>query len=345
MTLGEFVEKKAIEAISVSINETQKDPFLCVPPKSPQPSTRLQPLVVFAEHRSGTNLFFDMLGAHSRLSEATKRRHPDVETLTLHELFAPYDTDHWRQVAEVKRKASKTCLLDDSKWVNPNSNSTSQASIYNTIDTVLGERLEEPEAVLGLLHQLPSFADKGYYAFKVFSQHLRKGALGGTPTRAVEMVQGIDQGSKFVILWRRRMIETFVSFELAKLTGKWVNFNSSMEAAPETVTLDRKDLQKFVDTEREYYLSIKHALEDKGLNFAVFEYGQDMQDAESQTSTIKRLERLLGHHGKSLADSAISHLKLAKQQQKELHDVVENWDEVVAWGYGGQVEEWEDLFA
>ena len=69
------------------------------------------------------------------------------------------------------------------------------------------------------------------------------------------------------------------------------------------------------------------------------------QDPDNQRNTVKKLEALLGHNGKSLADATLSKLQLKKQQQKDLSEVVENWDEVVSWGYGGKLEEWEDLFA
>ena len=63
-------------------------------------------------------------------------------------------------------------------------------------------------------------------------------------------------------------------------------------------------------------------------------------------TTIQTLEReLLNSSAPSLAEETMAHLGRKKQQVQDLATLVENWKDVVDWGYGGDLEDWEDLFA
>ncbi|KAL3920396.1 MAG: hypothetical protein SGILL_003284, partial [Bacillariaceae sp.] len=364
MTIKAFEQTEAIIAIgsnatsnSTTISHAYKwkeeNSFLCLPPDQPKSNmVQLRPLVVFAEPRSGSNLLFDMLDKRNIVAKESNDHHFDIETLPLFEMFANYKHEYWRQVKAVRKKVSQTCLLADEKYptylTRNNRNNvtlTENAPVFDLIDSVLGARQKHPEDVLDLLHQLPSFADRGYYAFKVFASHFE---TIGSPSKLIRMMlRNHDPGTKFVVLWRRRMIESFVSFSMAVATGSWTNGQKSKltTEAPKTVYLEEPKLRAFIEKQRRYYKSVKQALEAAGVDYTVLEYSQDMLTTDSQVTTIEHLEHLLGAASPSLANATLSQLQLKKQQKRGLAEVVSNWKDVVRWGFGGEVEDWEDLFA
>ena len=157
----------------------------------------------------------------------------------------------------------------------------------------------------------------------------------------------IDTKPKFIVLWRRRMIESFVSFQLAMATGQWTFHNKKAAPSPTTIKIDKFRLVGYVNQQRAYYMSVKRALEAEGdVDYLILEYGRDLLDERDQLATIKTLEReVLETNGQSLAEATIAHLSFRKQLTQDLASLVENWEEVVQWGYGGGLEDWEDLFA
>jgi hypothetical protein len=216
--------------------------------------------------------------------------------------------------------------------------------VLDEIEQVLAARQKNPKEVFDLLYRLPSFADQGYYAFKLFSAHVKTETFG-SPLAVVEMVRKHDPGTKFAILWRRRMIESFVSYTMAVSTGAWSVTDKNTRTPPESIHLEKEEIDAFVTAQRQYYLSVKQALETEGVEYTVFEYSRDLLDSSSQLKSIQRLEQMLGGQGASLANETMSLLALKKQQESDLSDIVENWNDVIAWGYGADAEAWEDLFA
>ena len=78
----------------------------------------------------------------------------------------------------------------------------------------------------------------------------------------------------------------------------------------------------------------------------VLEYGRDLLHEFDQLTTVQTLEReLLNSSAPSLAEETMARLSRKKQQVQDLSTLVENWEDVEDWGYGGDLEDWEDLFA
>jgi len=46
----------------------------------------------------------------------------------------------------------------------------------------------------------------------------------------------------------------------------------------------------------------------------------------------------------NIPEEVLNETSVTKQRQVSIASQVENWDNVVAWGYSGEMEEWEDLF-
>jgi len=44
------------------------------------------------------------------------------------------------------------------------------------------------------------------------------------------------------------------------------------------------------------------------------------------------------------AKTLLNNIHVSKQAQVPVQEQVENWEEVVAWGYGGETDAWQDLF-
>ena len=168
-----------------------------------------------------------------------------------------------------------------------------------------------------------------------------------TPQTMVDALKKSSQhgkSAKFVVLWRRRLIESFVSEQIAHLSENWAHATTS---ASNAIVVQKDKLEKYIEDKRGYYLGVKKALLDAGVDFEVFEYDRDLRQVPQQVGTMKRL---LGLIFGPLDDVTIhpkevfEHVHTEKQAVVPLHEQVENWDEVLEWGYGGESEEWEDLF-
>lgn len=330
--------------------------FVCLPPAAdlPPPAVlprHMNPLVVFAQERTGSNLLFDMFDKWNILAE--EKVHPyDVEIWPLYELFANYDHEDWRLMGYAFKKLSKTCRLNNPKDLSHRNATTVPSTVFENMELLYRNRRSDPQSLLKALVRAPSVASNGaFFAFKVFSSHFKTDTFGGDIGKLIRIVRSntisIDTKPKFIVLWRRRMIESFVSFQLAMATRQWTSNNEKAAPSPTTIKIDKSRLIGYVNRQRSYYMSVKRALEAEGdVDYLLLEYERDLLYERDQLSTIKTLEReVLETNGQSLAEATIAHLSLRKQQTQDLASLVENWEEVVQWGYGGGFEDWEDLFA
>ena len=141
-----------------------------------------------------------------------------------------------------------------------------------------------------------------------------------------------------------RIIESFVSSQIAHVSGNWVHATTSADNA---ILVKKDELEMYIEEKRRYYLDVKEALLGAGVDFEVFEYDRDLRAPPQQVGTMKRL---LGLMFDSSDDVTISpkeifkHVHIEKQAIVPLHEQVKNWNDVVEWGYGGESEEWEGLF-
>lgn len=352
------------------------DPFLLVAPpsewacpvKNENLVSHLTPLVVFAQPRSGSNLLLDML---SKMQSATSDQ--DLEMVTLGELFRNTRTEE--KVASTMPVLRRACLTDDVgleghtpqdpslsihdrhllKSLGPEAylESLQQQLLVSAggltwprkLIEAFQNRSDKPYDLLSFLSSIPSKSKTAFFAFKVFKDHLNEGSM--TPQTMVDALTKPRRHSKsvkFVVLWRRRIIESFVSSQIAHVSGNWIHATTSADNA---ILVEKDKLEMYIEDKRRYYLDVKEALLGAGVDFEVFEYDRDLRQVPQQVGTMKRLLGLMFDSSDNVAISPkeiFKHVHIEKQAIAPLHEQVKNWNDVVEWGYGGKSEEWEDLF-
>jgi hypothetical protein len=126
--------------------------------------------------------------------------------------------------------------------------------------------------------------------------------------------------------------------------GKWRDVKTTEKDA---VRDEKKKLEGFVGWKRAYSRDVRAGLEEHSINYDIFEYGCDLKEPPRQLETVRHLKSVLGApiSDKNITEAVfLQRSTLKKQSQVPLSQQVENWEEVVELGYGGEVEEWEDLF-
>lgn len=149
--------------------------------------------------------------------------------------------------------------------------------------------------------------------------------------------------TKFAVLWRRRMIEPFVSYGIALAKHSW---EGEQKTQADAIYVDRTKLERFINEKRAYYLSVRSSLEELGVDYTVFEYDCDLKDAPSQLKAIQSIKSPLNVSNGAMAsnEAILGHSTMEKQSQVPLQDMVLNWEEVCGWGYCGESDAWEDFF-
>ena len=80
------------------------------------------------------------------------------------------------------------------------------------------------------------------------------------------------ENTKFVLLDRSNKLEQFVSFEIAKNSGHWVNTNTN----DVKMHVDRTAFVNFVNESTHWYDQIRHQLTSNGHNFLEINYETDL---------------------------------------------------------------------
>lgn len=356
-TLPDFDAVVNQTSTTVNLKNATTSSFLCLPPQqalTASPPLHMAPLVVFAEPRTGSNLLFDMLSKRNDLARDSVHHPYDVEVLSLYELFADYTHEDWRHVEFVLKKLSQTCSLVDPTVRQNEATSQDISLVFESMRSLLDNKRSDPKGLLDALEKIPSFAtNRAYFAFKVFQSHFQTDTFGGDITKLIRMIGNtpsnhkLGNPPKFIVIWRRRMIESFVSYQRAMTTKQWTSNMDLVATAPNTIKIEKAEIDKYIDGQRAYYTSVRQTLAMEGItDYLVLEYGRDLLEESSQLATIQALEQtILEVNGPSLAEDTMARLKLKKQQEHDLATMVENWDDVLRWGYGGDLDDWEDLFA
>jgi len=179
----------------------------------------------------------------------------------------------------------------------------------------------------------------------VFKEHFDD--LSIDPSVFITSLQQYHMSPKYIVLWRCHVIESFVSYKIAVKKNTRDSWMGSKMSAKDTVYIDKEELEDFIATKKQYYVGIRDALVQNGISFEVFEYNRDLSDRTKQHRTVQRLQGVLqvwGGPKMNIPEEVLNETSVSKQRQVSVASQVENWDDVVAWGYGGETEEWEDLF-
>jgi hypothetical protein len=147
-----------------------------------------------------------------------------------------------------------------------------------------------------------------------------------------------------MVIWRRRLVESHVSEQIAVAKGRYVG---TVTTEKDAIPLSKRKEEMFIEFKKKYYMNTRSSLAEHNLDYEVFEYGRDLKEPSQQLETLRRIK---GNFDIPIKDGNITETvflegdTLKKQSQVPLSKQVENWQEVVEWGYGGKLEEWEDLF-
>lgn len=307
----------------------------------------LTPFVVFAMPRVGSNLFFDFL--------QQMHYNSPQEDLTLLSLFEAFKLPDGNQmsgtVKEVGKHLAKTCYGDVGFDPTCLKLSKHEASVEIEKSPLLHElvvkddyRRENPYEYLDFLNRVPATSSQGYYAFKVFRDHIP--AMGHSVQSFADMIRNCQSHTKFAVIWRRRMIESFVSFKIAMAKSVWLTDETTRSDA---IYVDRRELEREISQQQQYYRSV-HSVLDKLVGpggYEVFEYDRDLSNKYDHLSSLQRIKGFLNLPNTTMVNEEIlkmTALKQKKQARVPLEAQILNWDEVCEWGYCGGVDEWEDLF-
>jgi hypothetical protein len=315
----------------------------------------MTPVVVFADPRTGSNLFFNILQILN-----WKTPNEDVLLSVLFELFGIEHSSNqafplFRDmlIACGYPKQSETTQEFITTW-DERRHTDQEGFVSYLEEKVRGEwvafrpllerfneRGKRPMDLFNYLKHAPWASKRPLVAFKIFSYHFD--AISMTPLSFVNSMEETAP-AKYVVLWRRRVIEEFVSRQIAKETGKWHNMQEGKSKAVRTVAIKRAELEDYIQERKNYYESIRSSLAANGVDYEVFEYARDLKEPDEQVHTVKRIKQFLDLATQDTEEAILQELFYAKQAQVPLSEQVLNWGEVVQWGYGGEVEDWEDLF-
>ena len=330
---------------SLPINNRYKKPDeyintmipLCTKDKNHEGFPSRSPVLVLSAPRSGSNLFMNMINS---ISLVAGRKNLDV--LNLSEAFSKDKTVYDRNAKNIAEIFQRTCLnLDD------------ESTCRHLSQEILDGRFQDPVIFLRNIIDIPTSSQNPFVAIKTFQYHIKED-LSMSLKQYIDTIISSKENynddvkpkhnPKFVVLWRRSMIESYVSHKIATVSGKWI-FAATNETS--AIVAEKKEIEKFIKYDRHWFEEVRDVLTRANIHFEVFEYERDLLSEEGKKSSIQRLASLLNYDDikNAQVEKAISKIKATKQAQVPIEKQVKNWDKVLEWGYGvGSANAWPDIF-
>jgi len=314
--------------------------------------TKRSPIVVFSNHRSGSNFLSDLINRAGRFSV------DDVDMLQLYELFVADSMGYVRIASKMTEVCNADGLTNEDRkeWVTqmkeivkPFAKIATMSEEVRTewsrrLYQVIEEAQPDPAGLLRFLHNIPSSSPKSFFAFKIF--HGQLNSLAGTTQDFVNSVLQLstaDIKPTFMVLWRRNFLESYVSLKVAQKYNTWTGKGTD---ETQTITIDRSGLERYISEESKYYAEVRDTLVAANAQFAVIEYSRDLQSSEGHLRTMVRLAKMMGASDTSeqLESILLNHIKRTKQSKVPVQSQIDNWEEVASWGYTGNLEDFADIF-
>ncbi|GAX11944.1 hypothetical protein FisN_8Lh032 [Fistulifera solaris] len=317
--------------------------FLCdTAPPHAQP---FEPIIMIANARTGSNLFFSFLGRLALF-------HMDL--LPLYEIFGNDSRLLAQLLNHILQQIATGCQWEqdvsyNQTWTEPeqvfaavttsSSIDSSQQRILEELQHVFTHRLEDPAPFLEFLHRIPSTMPRAYYALKVFPFHVLD-LMKMSVTDFLALFESMPK-TQYILLWRRNMLEIFVSFQIALTRKGWVNVASTQDNA---VQVDRNELEWFVQRLADFYHQAGNYLSTKSCH--IFEYDQDLSNTTQQLNTVQRIqtEILQLPSNEEQVQMVVEKAGTTKQAIVPLSQQIVNWEEVQQWGYSESSLDWPNLF-
>jgi len=270
------------------------------------------PMVIFGEPRTGSNLFLNFL-ALLRF----KANPSDLDLLHLNELFIKDEVEQGCFLAHLTDAMNGSCdlsfrapnggplektyrlLFEGTPNANPksyiefvrNQITEDEWKGYQSLFQTFDHQERFPVDYIHYIHNIPSCTQKVYFAFKLFSEHLD--AMSLNPSLFITVMEKYQMNAKYIVLWRRCIIESFVSYKIVVKKNNQESWVGCKTSAQDTIYIDKKELDDFISTKTQYYVGIRNALVQHGISFEVFEYDRDLSDRSKQRRTVQRLQAVL----------------------------------------------------
>jgi hypothetical protein len=137
----------------------------------------------------------------------------------------------------------------------------------------------DPFGTVKYILSVPSYSDRPLVAIKLFEWHLAQ-VLEKTPKQFLDGIGFNPMTGKSIVLWRRRMIEAFVSEKVAKSNNVWSVHDNGEGETVDSIKVDKAELEDYIAQEERYYTTVRHTLTEAGVDFEVFEYDNDLSSPE-----------------------------------------------------------------
>ncbi len=341
-------EKRIVVQESQPRNK-QEQYFVCE--TAPATAKRHQPIVLISHARTGSNLFFSFIG---RLAE----RHVDqVDGILLYEVYAEQLNIQVDGLSQIIDHIQRGCgwntnaeMYVDRTFASPKElftaafaefNMSSQQTVLKELQKAFTERYSKPAGFMNFIHRIPSLLPKPFFALKVFPYYI----FHQMKTTVAEYASIFaDMSPEYVVLWRRNVLEIFVSANIAQRTNGWTLQGTSQEHA---ITIQRPELDWYIQNFVSYFTQARDYFDSKSIPYHVFEYNRDLVDEKGHPNIARKIQSVLLHlpSDEQVIQDVFAYPHLAKQATVPVFAQIQNWDEVKSWGYSAVAEEWPDLFA
>jgi LPS sulfotransferase NodH len=141
-----------------------------------------------------------------------------------------------------------------------------------------------------------------------------------------------DPGIRKILLKRRNRVRTYVSEEIARLTGVWESYDEPGEAAIPPLRIEADDLMRHAALNAAYYAALESSLRATGQDWLETDY-----EALADRSEIARILAFLGIEARSALPAASY-----KRGPADLGTVVGNLEELAGALHGTALL--DDLF-
>ncbi|GAX11941.1 hypothetical protein FisN_8Lh027 [Fistulifera solaris] len=349
LVLKKYAGEHNSKAIRSFVKTNDRSTFICE--ASSTNARRHQPILIVANARTGSNLFFAFI------KNLATRQESKVDVLNMYEFFGDDLSLIARVLGRIIDQIQRGCgwdaghPLSERKFTSPDEvfatalselgQSSSQRQVIEELQNVISQRLENSAAVLDFIHRIPSHLPQAFFVLKVFPDQITR-LMKTSLQRFMSLFS--DMETEYVVLWRRNMLEIFVSFQIAKARKKWTNVGTTEEDA---IKIDRSELEEFIEKTTRYYKQARNYFALNSIPYEEFEYDRDLSDEKNHFDVVQKIQTnlLQQPYNKKLLRSVLNPPGLAKQAVVPLSKQILNWDDVESWGYSEFSEEWPDVFA
>jgi hypothetical protein len=165
---------------------------------------------------------------------------------------------------------------------------------------------------------------------KLFFEHLRSSDELCDLCQTLDVNEGNGSRTKLLVLYRRSLLDTYVSLQTAFLSDRWCIIDENNSATEDSLffELDLSDFECWIDSEVRNWKEIMHRIRLAKREYIVMEYGE-LEHPETRHRTMGRVCRFLE------IDPAVESLRSAceappvlRQRSTPLHEIITNYHDL-----------------